>query len=142
MRDIHPWIRLQGTCWRVKTVTTKKYLRFTDRLQFDVLWINKMNFKNILTVNLIILWKRYDDIQTAVSCITFPVKSSSYLNIFSVPQIHAASSFLKGNYFILVLTMTVFWPLSHLLVQLSSVHISFLFPKCFLCGHGYKHQES
>lgn len=58
-----------------------------------------MNFKNILSVNLIILWKRYDDIQTAVSCITFPVKSSSYLNIFSVPQIHTASFFLKGNYF-------------------------------------------
>lgn len=32
-----------------------------------------------------------------VSCVPFPVKGSSYLNILSVPQMHAASSLLRGN---------------------------------------------
>lgn len=143
-------------------MTTKTYLRFTARLQFDVFCIKKMNFKNILAAKLTILWERKHKSYTwghpnycFGSCLTFPVKCSSYLNIFNVPQMNASSpssepvSSLHSQQQLLTPVPSLHSQRqpsdSGSIYWFSSVQHTFLF--CFLnsflpCDHGYSTKKA
>lgn len=70
------------------------------------------------------------------SCVTFPVECSSHLRHFQCST-NPCCLFLSQSLFHQWPHKDRPWPPLHLLVQLSSVHISFLFPKCLPCDHGY-----